>query len=337
MSSVVSIQLNKRLFTHTQTPKQKVAELDARAEGLRDEVARATQDGAALREDASAAASRASEARGALAEAEKEAARLTSRVETLRATRAALDSELGGLRHELDALRRRGNTSSWGAGWTKGEGSGLVQAGPLLVEGGGGRGGGGDGDGGGGGGGGRYGTEKGTPSPSVGRATRRGKVRACRGEDDDDSDGGGGDGGLVFGEGTEVRAWKGASRFTRRRGPGENDLDLDGDIGSGGQGGNLVEIVAEFQGRLRRQVQAALADGGVSSSHDVAGNPSEQRSSSFSRLSVGPVRVRQAREDQVLGGVFSEGRRKRDGAFAGRAGGGCDDVIGELEQRIGSV
>lgn len=248
-------------------------ELDARADTLRNEVARATQDGAALREDASAAASRASEARATLVEVEKEIARLASQVEMLGATKAALGSELSGLRHEVDALRRANSSSlaSRGAGWKNGEGSGLVRGGTLLVEG--------------GGGGGRYGGERGAPLPSVARATRRVKMRAGRGEEDDsDGGGGGGNGGLLFSKGTEVRAWKGSSRLRHRRGPEESDLDVGGGVVSGGRDGNLVEIVAEFQGRLRRQVQAALADGGVSSFHDGTEDPSAQRSSSLSRV-----------------------------------------------------
>lgn len=329
-----------------------MAELGARADGLRDEVARATQDGAALREDASAAAGRASEARGTLAEAEKETARLSLRVEVLRSEKAALDSELSGLRHELDALRgeeggsmggsclaasRGAGRRTKGGGGDSGGGGGLVQAGALLVE-----------------GGVRYGGERGIPFPSVGRATRRGKMRSEVGGEEDDSDGGGsdcrggdlgGDLGLVFGEGAGVRAWEGSSRLRcggrrrrRRCGPEENDLGLGGDAASGGGrgGGNLVEIVAEFQGRLRRQVKAALADGGVSGFRDgTAGTSAQQRPSSFSRVSVGPVRVRQVEEDPT--GVLSKGRRHKDGVFYGRAGGSCDDVIGELEQRIGSV
>ena len=85
--------------------KKQVSALGVRAGDLSAEVTNAAQEAAALREDASAAARRADEARRHLASLEKDVSLLSSQAETLRATKRALGSELTGLRHELDTLR----------------------------------------------------------------------------------------------------------------------------------------------------------------------------------------------------------------------------------------
>lgn len=308
--------------------KTKMDELDARACDLRAEVARATQDGAALREDASAAAARASEARRSLASAEHDTARLASQAETLRATKDALDSELAGLRHELDTLRRRGDGDGGGTmatggggggglGWKekRGEGDHLLLpaeasstrgAAAMLSREGCVR-----------GGGGSHGARETPPPPTTGRPARSTATRAS-----EDGAGGGG-----------CRT----------------------------DGGNLVEIVAEFQGRLRRQVQAALADGGGvgTCSADVGDDDGRirrgstsaavARSSSFSQVTTvglvddgdAPPRARLRRQTPAdsRGASLITHWRLKDGPFSGRVAGGRGggDVLGELEKRIGSV
>lgn len=99
-------------------------------------------------------------------------------------------------------------------------------------------------------------------------------------------------------------------------------------VESSSEGGNLVEIVADFQGRLRRQVQAALAEGSLS-----AGCKQTADRSPFTRGAV---------ELNLEDSKTAENRTtflkadQKDGVFSGR-GGGRRDVLGELEKRVGSV
>lgn len=310
---------------------EQVAELTTRAEDLRVEVARATQDRASLREDASTAANRASEARCDLASAEKETARLASEAKMLCATKRSLESELDGLRQELAALRRRGGSPTSRGGGTKRDGGGLLVEGKSLT---------GPLVGGGVGVGGRYSCEKGISTPSLsaaGRTARHGVMHTNRDEEQYDSLGGG----IVYGGEVEGDAWKGDSRLRHRHGSEEGDhISVQGN-GSGGGGdggvctksGNLVEIVAEFQGRLRRQVQAALADGGVPSNDGRKRGrraAAPQPSSSVSRITVGLVDGPGPLEK-------ASGKTRGDIFIHGRAGRSCSDVLGELEKRIGSV
>lgn len=318
------------LFLPSREKKKKTDELDARACDLRAEVARATQDGAALREDASAAAARASEARRSLASAEHETASLASQAETLRATKRALDSELAGLRHELDTLRRRrdgdgggtmatgGGGGGKGAGWKedkRGEGD------HLLLR-----------------------AEKSSTRGAAAVLSREGCVRGVGGSHG-------------------ARETLPPPSTTGRPERSMAMCASEDGVGGGGRhsdGGNLVEIVAEFQSRLRRQVQAALADGGVGTSSTDGGDDGDgrigrgstsaalARSSSFSQVTTvglvdgdAPPRVRLRRQTPAdsRGASLITHRRPKDGAFSGRAAGGMGggDVLGELEKRIGSV
>lgn len=84
-----------------------MAELDARAEALAAEANIAAHEASALREDASTAAGRADEARKNLVALERDKARALTDTETLRASKDALETELTGLREELEILKRR--------------------------------------------------------------------------------------------------------------------------------------------------------------------------------------------------------------------------------------
>lgn len=328
-----------------------MAELNSRADDLRGEVARAELDGAALREDASSAATRASEARSALATYEKEAARLASRVDALRATKGALESELAGLRHELDARRGRENDGmAMGRAADRrrrgGGGDLLLEeggrwTGPLPVV--------GEGDHG-------EGEEGGKFSARYGYRRRPRGVVMPVGEGHED---GGEDGrGLTYGGvDAEAGGWKGAD-YGRRSGSKEDVLRVSRDNGGHGGGrrsgkgaddfrtGSLVEIVAEFQGRLRRQVQAALADGSGGGVQSGGGGKAEgsleRSSSSFSRVTTiglvdGPLRLR---ETSGLGRgdvLVQAGGRQEEGDVSGRELGSRGDILGQLEKRIGCV
>lgn len=280
-----------------------MAELDATVATLSAEASSAARETAALREDASAAVRRADEARRRLTALEKESAQLSSQAETLRATKTALHSELAGLRHEVDAVRERRASARSGGAW-RGEArqESRTMAGAWEAEA---RGGYGEGDvlyarrgrrrevtqhsigdiGGGGGGG-------GSSVVYSGRETRE------RG----DGTAGGGDGG----KGTEGRPVV--------RGHGS---DAGGGGGGGVAGGNLVDLVAEFQGRLRRQVQAALA-----SDTDGAG------------VRAGPKHSAVTSQKGESGAAFAG---QNEAVFGSGPGGGCRDILGELEKRVGSV
>lgn len=263
-----------------------MADLDARARNLAAEVAGATQEAAALREDASAAASRADEARRHLAALEKETAQLSSQADMLRATKAALDSELSGLRHEVETVR--GRTSGVLRGDGRRESAASPASAPVVAR---------DGE-------------------DVLPQARRSRETMRRVEDD---------GGVVYGGDAEGGNLKGASRDGRG-----GDHKPVGGYSSGG-GGTLVEIVADFQGRLRRQVQAALADDGGSVDR-VVGRSDTERSSRSPLALVDAVRLRQAGECGAA--LLRPGHT--DVVFAGR-GGSCRDVLGELGRRVGGV
>ncbi|CAM9818158.1 unnamed protein product, partial [Scytosiphon promiscuus] len=203
------------------------------------------------------------------------------------------------------------------------------------------------------------GYERGKEEGGGSAGCRRGVViRAVEGDEADGEDGGG----LAHGRGAEDGAWEGTDyrRHQRRHSRSKEDVLRvsrgDGGHGGGAGGGSgdgaadyrtgsLVEIVAEFQGRLRRQVQAALADGsgggGGVQNRGGKGQNYVAPSPSFSRVTTiglvdGPLRLRQASE-AGLGGIFVEAGRREEGGTNARERGSRVDILGQLEKRIGCV
>lgn len=260
----------------------KVAELDARARALASEVNSATHEAAGLREDAAVAAGRAEGARRQLAELVRDKAQLSSEVDTLSATKVSLNSELTGLRNELETLQVqvRGEWRRSGRREKSHTPRESERKGKEIIDG------------------------KGIADIAPARCLD--EVR-------------------VVGEG------RGDARETdksvhqdgvTRRGVVE---DVSG--GVGGDCRNLVDIVTEFQGRLRRQVRAALAEGG-----GVDAGVNGKLSTPASRDGEAQVRLKQ-RGGVVESVVRMEHRR---GALFLREE-SSRDVLRELDRRIDSV
>lgn len=281
---------------------------------LNAEASNAARETAALREDASAAARRADEARRRFTALEKETAQLSSQADTLRATKAALHSELAGLRHELDAVRGRRASARDGGAWrgdvrqeSRAAAAGVrvrVRGGEVRDF---------------------YGDEG---ELSYARQVRRREAMQQQSVGDDGG-GGGGSSSVVYnsgrdkGEGRDRTAGAGGDRIGAEgrpaiRGHGSDAGGGGGGGGAGGgTGGNLVDLVAEFQGRLRRQVQAALAKG----TDGTAGRAGLEHSAGASQREGHGAAL--AGQNEAL---FGSGR-----------GGSRLDVLDELEKRMGSV
>ena len=267
-------------------PPSKVADLDARARALAVEVNGATHEASALREDAAVAARRAEEARERLAGLARETAQLSSEVNTLRATKTSLNSELAGLQHEFEALRGR----------VRGEWRGPRRPEPdktRVIE--------------------AKGKDRIGMAPVL-------DVRACLRSEEI----------CMFGGGT------GGVNETDQG--GRDEVTHRGLVGGGsgifcnsdrGDCGNLVDIVAEFQGRLRRQVRAALAEGGGGSAvPNGDGLPVSRDGEALAQSH------RSRQRERVLEGVL-RAEHKRGDLFIHACS--SHDVLGELDKRISSV
>lgn len=303
----------------------KVKELETRVSNLTADVAGATQEAVALREDAAAAASRAAESRRKLTNLDRERAQLSSQADLLRATKGALNSELAGLRHELETLRRS-HIESRGSGGG-GRGARLepvlrpVTAIKARV---------------------RDAVDDGEKPPHAGRIRLETTAPAGSNDVDDDQSSVGIGGGPAAEKAAGVRTTSFES-FRKEAGGGVTMSGVSGGSGSGAD--SLVEVVADFQGRLRRQVRAALADAkhrvpgagrDTSSDVDGVGKSPFPRGAMQVSDSVPPREAGHAVADANRGAGTSDRTYSKSKSKSKRAG-SCRDILGELEKRVGSV
>lgn len=262
----------------------------------------------ALREDAAAAANRADEARRRLATLENEMARLTSEADNLRCTKSALNAELSGLRHELNALRQE---RGYPSGWIGGDRRLLRDGAPAELE--------------------AMEQEQAVGDDEGTRA--RGGHQERR------------PGAALHREGLEYEREKdkGSLRETSadQQRLGGKPRAVGGSDAGASSAVNLVEVVAEFQGRLRSQVQAALAGAG---SGDVSYSKGIGRGDAFVRTGRGAAApglsgklVAAAVGMGSAGGVADVPRRREQDGVYSDVQKSCQNVLGELGRRVGSV
>lgn len=181
---------------------------------------------------------------------------------------------------------------------------------------------------------------------SAARRTSRREALRRVGDGDDGVDvgvvvyGGETTGNAPTGGGRRDRGVEGDDRYAGGDGGGDDDGGGGGGRGGGGGGSNIVEIVADFQGRLRRQMRAALADTrGSGSGIGGSSGGMDAEWSSYTRGTIGVVNAAQPRPRQQTGerrGSLSKAGHNRDGVFSSR-GESCNDILGDLEKRVGSV
>lgn len=249
---------------------------------------------------------------------ESQAVRLNVDMNAIRATKGALMAELNGLRHELDTLR--GDRGYYGSAAKRGVSGQVFSVGGGVSV--------------------RLKKTGGVrmPGPDVDPdeisrandpALNRGTSILGVGPCDDDhhvKDGWNSSGGSC------------REKADLQRSSGDGRLLPGNDGGGGGSPGNLVEVVAEFQGRLRRQVQAALANAegaGVAFSRNSGGG--REPIPGKGRRIVDAVLDRQAAAGgggDVAG--LAPRRGQHDGVVSSHRG-GCRSVLGELGRRVGSV
>lgn len=286
------------------------------------EASAAAEQASALRADAAAAAGRAEESRKDLAALQNQAARVASETDALRATKDALTAELNGLRHELDTLRgdRGNNGSGGGAKRRSSSGSGsIISVGGLTSAG-------------------MQNTRQlpsGTEdSSNYSSARLRGRGYDGAGQDLPRDD-------YVKDERETYRgSFREAADVRKSSGDGSSGWDGRGGGGGGGDGaGNLIEVVAEFQGKLRKQVQAALASAGSKSvGFNREADGVQESLPDKGRRTVDAVLSRQAAAGSSVDATGLPPRRGQQGVvFSTSRRGSCQNVLGELGRRVGSV